>query len=312
MKQTIIGAGGSVGTDLARELKQFTDEIRLVGRNPKRINPEDELFQADVTDASQLMNAVAGSQVCYLVLGFDYNIKVWREKWPPLIKNIVEACMHHQCKLVFFDNVYAIGGDNIRHITESSTISPTSKKGEIRAWIDQYILEHLESGKLNAIIARAPDFFGPVKKSNSMMMNTVYDNIVKGKTAQWFCNADVVHTMGYSPDLAKGTAMLGNTPDAFNQIWNLPASPEALTGRQWVKLFADEMKTSDKVQVLPVWMIKLVGLFIPVLREMPEMMYQFDRPYIFDSSKFCNRFNFSPTSNIEAVRMTINALKNQS
>jgi nucleoside-diphosphate-sugar epimerase len=140
-------------------------------------------------------------------------------------------------------------------------------------------------------------------------MNMVYDNMVKGKTAQWFCNADVVHSMGYTLDLAKGTAMLGNTEDAYNQIWNLPVDEKALTGREWVNLFASVMKGSDKVSVLPKWSAKALGLFIPVLGEMHEMLYQFDRPYYFDSGKFCRRFNYVPTTNREAVKQTISQLK---
>ena len=310
--QTILGSGGAIGTDLAKALTQYTHEIKLVSRNPKKVNETDILYSADFSDPAQIFKAVEGSEICYVTVGFDYKIKVWREKWPPFIKNVVDACIQNNTKLVFFDNVYALGVDHVNHITEESTISPASKKGEVRAIVDKMILEQIEKGKLEAIIARAPDFFGPVKKQNSMLMNLVYDNLVKGKTSKWFCNADVVHTMGYTPDLAKATAILGNTPDAYNQIWNLPTDMNSLTGRQWVKLFSDEMKTSDKIQVLPLWSLNLLGVFVPILKEMSEMMYQFDRPYNFDSSKFINRFKFSPTSNKEAVRQTIERLRGTS
>lgn len=221
------------------------------------------------------------------------------------MRNAIDACIAHGTKLVFFDNVYAIGKDHVHHITENSPISPCSKKGEVRATVDRMILDEVEKGRLDAMIVRAPDFFGPVKKQNSLLMNVVYDNLAKGKVAQWFCNADVIHTMGYSPDLAKGTAMLGNTPDAFNQVWNLPVDMDSLTGREWISLFANEMQKSGKIQVVPVWAIRLMGLFVPVLREMPEMMYQFDRPYLFDCSKFLGRFDFKPTPNKEAVKLTV-------
>ncbi len=308
MTHTILGAGGAIGVELAKALKAFTSDIRLVSRNPKKINDSDTLFPADLTSAEGVSKAVQGSEVCYLVIGFDYKTKLWQEKWPALIKNVVAACEQHGSKLVFFDNVYAIGGDNVKHITEESPISPTSKKGEVRAWVDRYILEHVAAGTLQAIIARAPDFFGPIK-DKSMLMNLVYENMVKGKAAQWFCNADVVHTTGYTPDLAKGTAILGNTPDAFNQIWNLPVDPTPITARQWVKLFATEMGGKEKVSVLPGWGIKLLGIFIGVVGEMYEMRYQYDREYVFDSSKFLKRFNYTPTSNADAVKQTIAALK---
>jgi len=306
--QTILGSGGAIGVELAKALKEYTSNIRLVSRNPKKVNETDSLYPADLSDKSQVSKAIEDSEICYLTLGFDYKTKIWEDKWPALIKNVVEACIKHKTKLVFFDNIYAIGGDFVKHITELSPISPNSKKGQVRAFVDKHILENVENGKLEAIIARSPDFFGPGKKETSLLLNLVYDNLVKGKTAQWFCNADVIHTMGFTPDLAIGTAMLGNTPDAFNQVWNLPVDMHTLTGREWVKLFATEINGSDKVMVLPMWGLKLLGIFIPIMREMPEMMYQFDRPYNFDCSKFINRFKFNPTSNLDAVKFTVESL----
>jgi nucleoside-diphosphate-sugar epimerase len=134
---------------------------------------------------------------------------------------VIDACIEYNTRLVFFDNVYAIGGDNVKHIAEESPISPSSKKGEVRAGLDKMILEAIDKRGLKAIIARAPDFFSD-QGQTSIIMNTVYDNLAKGKKAQWFCNAKVIHNCGYTPDLAKGTAILGNTPDAYGQIWNLP------------------------------------------------------------------------------------------
>ena len=306
--QTLLGSGGSIGTELARILKEYTGEIKLVSRNPVKVNDSDLLHPADLTDADQLDKAIENSDICYVTVGFQYSTKVWQKTWLPFMENVVESCKRHRVKLVFFDNVYAIGGDHVKHITEESPISPISKKGEVRAAVDRLILEQVEKGKLQAIIARAPDFFGPVNKQNSVLLSLVYDNLVKGKAAQWFCNADVVHTFGYTADLARGTAMLGNSEDAWNQVWNLPVDSQALTGRQWVELFATEMNAPDRLKVLPLWALKLLGLFVPVLAEMPEMMYQYDRPYVFDSSKFNEKFNFESTPNREAVRQTLEAL----
>jgi len=307
--QTILGSGGSIGIDLAKALQQYTDKIKLVSRNPVKVNDTDIFQSADLTDSKSLEKAVEGSSICYVTIGFEYSLKVWQEQWLSFIKNTVNACIKYNSKLVFFDNVYAIGKDNIKHITENSAISPSSKKGEIRAEVDRFIIEQIQKGNSEIIIARSPDFFGPEKKENSLMMNLIYDNLIKGKTAQWFGNADVIHSMGFTPDLAKGTALLGNSPDAYNQIWNLPVDKNALTGREWVKLFADELKTSDKVKVIPQMIIKLLGIFVPVLREMPEMIYQFENQFYFDSSKFISRFNFEPTKNKEAVRLTIEKLR---
>lgn len=308
MKQTILGAGGAVGIELAKALTSYTTDIQLVGRNPKKVNVSDQLHQADLTNRDQVFKAVEGSEVVYLMVGFDYNTKLWQQMWPPLVKNVIDACIQHHAKLVFFDNVYAIGGDNVNHITENSPISPTSKKGEVRAAVDQLILDGFEKGKLNAIIARSADFFSGVK-DKSILMNTVYDNLAKGKKAQWFCNAKVIHSVSYTPDLAKGTAILGNTKSAFNKIWNLPTDPQKITGEEWINLFATAMNASNKYQVLPGWGMKALGLFVPILNEMYEMRYQYYRDYYFDSSKFNKEFNFTPTTNAMAVKQTVEQLK---
>jgi nucleoside-diphosphate-sugar epimerase len=308
MMQTILGAGGAIGVEVAKALTAYTSNIRLVARHPKKVNDSDELFVADLTDRQQIFKAVEGSSIVYLTVGFNYTIKIWQNLWPPLARNVVDACIAHGAKLVFFDNVYAIGDDHVKHITESSPINPSSQKGQVRAAVDRIILEASEKNGLKAIIARSPDFFGEIK-DKSVLMNLIYDNLAKGKKAQWFCSSKVVHSCGYAPDLGKGTAILGNTDDAFQQIWNLPTDSERITGEGWVQLFADVMKTGNKVQVLPAWGVKALGLFVPILREMHEMLYQYDRDYFFDSSKFNKRFNYTPIPNAEAVRQVVEALK---
>lgn len=310
--QTILGSGGAIGVELAKALRTYTDDIRLVSRHPKKVNDADALHPADLDDPAQVMKAVEGSSVAYLTVGYDYKTKLWQEKWPVVIRNVVDACARHRCRLVFFDNIYAIGGDGVQHITESSPISPSSEKGKVRAAVDQFVLDAVERGKIDAIIARAPDFFGPIKKT-SITMNLIYDNYARGKKAQWLCDARQPHSTGYTPDLALGTAKLGNTPSAFNQIWNLPVDPNNPTGAQWAELFADAMHVPttlrNGVQTLPGWGMWALGLFVPIMKEMYEMRYQYDRPYFFDSAKYNNAFNYVPTTNAEAVRQVVATLR---
>jgi nucleoside-diphosphate-sugar epimerase len=308
MKQTILGSGGAIGTELAKALTAYTKEIKLVSRKPEKVNASDELFTADLLDREQVFRAVEGSSVVYLTIGLPYSTKFWRQHWVPLINNTIDACLRNDAKLVFFDNVYAIGGDNVNHITESSPVSPVSKKGQVRAEVDRNIMEAVEKRKLNAIIARSPDFFSE-HKSTSMLMILIYDNLIKGKRAQWLCNAKVIHSAGYTHDLAKGTAMLGNEIDTYNQIWNLPTDAQKITGEGWIDLFASALNKPNKYMVLSNWFMKTLGLFVPIMKELPEMNYQFDRDYFFDSAKFNKRFNYNPTSNSLAVNQTINILK---
>lgn len=305
--QTILGANGSIGIELAKNLKKYTNDIRLVSRNPEKVNETDLLFPADLTKKEEVFKAVEGSRVCYITIGFAYKLKVWKANWPAFISHVIEACYVNGSRLVFFDNIYAIGGDHVQHITEQSPFSPCSKKGMIRAELDQQIIKAAEEGKIDAIIARAPDFFGPVKQS-SLLMNLVYDNYLKGKPAQWFCNADMPHSFGYTPELARATALLGNTGSAFNEIWNLPVDSNTPTGREWAAIFAEEMQVKQRIKVLPAWMVQALGLFIPVIGEMHEMLYQYDRPYWFDSAKFNKAFNYTPISNEQAVKEVLQTL----
>src|SRR5690554_3538842 len=171
MKQTILGAGGSIGIELAKSLISYTSDIRLVNRNPVKVNSTDTLFPADLTKKDELFEAVKDSEIVYVTIGFPYKVKVWEQVWIPFIQNVVDACMRYNARLVFFDNVYAIGANHIHHITETSEMSPTSKKGEIRKKIDELILNTIRDNDIEAIIARAPDFFGGTARENSMLIN---------------------------------------------------------------------------------------------------------------------------------------------
>jgi nucleoside-diphosphate-sugar epimerase len=188
---------------------------------------------------------------------------------------------------------------------EDSPYNPPSKKGMVRKQIAQMIMEEVKAGRLMALIARSADFYGP-DNEKSMIIEMVYKNLLKGKKANWPVNLNKKHSFTFTPDAAKATALLGNTDDAYNAIWHLPTDKNTLTGREFIELFCREMKMPYKASVIPVWMIKIIGIFLPVMREMPEMMYQYDRDYFFDSSKFEKRFNFKTTSYEDGVRITVN------
>jgi nucleoside-diphosphate-sugar epimerase len=304
--QTILGANGTIGSLLAKELVTFTNNIRLVSRNPKKVNDTDELLSADLSDASQVDKAIQGSKVVYLVIGFDYNINVWREKWPKLIQAVINACKKYRAKLVFFDNVYMYDVKAISHMTENAPMSPPSKKGEVRKEIVEMILKEVKTGQLTALIARSADFYGP-NCDKSLFYMLVLSNIKKRKRPNWLVDADKKHSFTYTPDAAKATAILGNTPDAYNQVWHLPTDKKVLTGREYISIFCKEMKIEPRVSIVSSLTIKLLGIFMPFMRELHEMLYQYDRDYIFNSFKFETRFNFKPTTYEEGIKQMIQA-----
>lgn len=308
MVQTILGSGGGIGVPLARELKNYSDQIRLVSRNPKKINESDQLVQADVNDLSQIEKAIAGSSVVYVTIGFEYSLKVWQKIWPPFMQEVINSCIKHNAKLVFFDNVYMYAKTSIPFMTEDSPVLPPSEKGKIRKILHEMIMNEVEKKNLIALIARAADFYGPDNK-NSPLTIMVAENLLKGKKAQVFGNPDKIHTYTYTPDAAKATALLGNTPDAYNQEWHVPTTREKLTTLDWINLIAKELHTEPKVQKVPTFMLHLLGIFIPIMREFPEMLYQYDQDYIFDSSKFEKRFGIMATSPNAGIKSLVESLR---
>ena len=306
--QTILGSSGVIGTELAKSLTQYTDKIRLVSRNPKRVNPNDQLAIADLTNAQQVLSAVEGSEVVYLTAGIQYKISEWQKQWPVIMKNVIDACKTHKSKLVFFDNVYTYGLVK-GWMKEDTLVNPVSKKGEVRAQIAQMIMSEVERGNLDAIIARAADFYGP-NTPLSFATVTVFHNLKKGKKAQWFLDANKKHSMTFTPDAGKATALLGNTKTAYNQIWHLPTDKNALTGKEFIEIAAKEFGVKPEYVVLKKWIIQLVGVFIPVVKESIEMLYQNEYDYLFDSSKFEKAFNFVPTSYKDGIAATVKSMKN--
>lgn len=304
--QTILGSTGVIGTELAKSLTQYTDKIRLVSRNPKSVNSTDQLVIADLTNPEQVLNAVERSDVVYLTAGLQYKINIWQTQWPIIMKNVISACKTHKAKLVFFDNVYAYGLVK-GWMKEDTLVNPVSKKGEVRAQIAQMIMNEVERGSLDAMIARAADFYGP-NTPLSFATVTVFQNLNRGKKAQWFIDANKKHSMTYTPDAGKATAILGNTSSAYNQIWHLPTDKNALTGKEFIELTAKAFGVEPRYTVLKKWMIQVVGTFIPVVKESIEMLYQNEHDYLFESTKFEKAFNFTPTSYQDGIAETVRSM----
>lgn len=305
--QTILGGGGAIGTELAKALTLYTTDIRIVGRNPKKVNESDTTFTADLTNFSNVREAVKDSEVCYLTAGLPYNTPLWQEQWPVIMQNAIQACMEHNCKLVFFDNIYMYDGRYLSPIKEDNPINPPSKKGKVRADIAQLLMHAVEQNELTALIARCADFYGPSVKGTSILTETVIKPLSERKTANWLVNDTVKHSFTYTVDAAKATALLGNTPDAYGEVWHLPTAKNALTGKEWIELFSKELNVPPKHRIVSKLMVRLFGLFMPVMRESYEMLYQYDKNYVFNSDKFDKRFHFKTTSYEEGARAIVEA-----
>ncbi|PSR14668.1 MAG: NAD-dependent dehydratase [Bacteroidetes bacterium] len=305
--QTILGAGGAIGIELAKALPAYTTQIRLVSRHPKRVNATDELLAADLTLPAEVDRAVQGSSVVYVTVGFPYAAKIWEATWPPFMKAVIAACSKYNSKLVFFDNIYMYDPAYLNGMTEATPSNPPSRKGRVRAEMAKMVLDAVQAGQLTALIARSADFYGPHIDQTSMLNEMVFKPLSKGKKANWMGFVHYLHSFTYTPDAGKATAILGNTEAAYNQVWHLPTAPDPPTGKGWIEAIAAALGAEPGYLVASRSMVRLIGLFVPVMREMPEMMYQYDRDYVFNSDKFEQRFNFIPTPYAEGIQAVVRA-----
>jgi nucleoside-diphosphate-sugar epimerase len=291
---TILGAGGAIGVELASALTNKGRRIRLVGRNPKSASGAHQVVSADLADLDQTIKALAGSQVAYLLAGLKYDLTVWRELWPRIMSNVIEACKRANAKLIFFDNVYAYGR-LIGPMTERTPFNPCSRKGEIRAQIATTLLNEITKGNLTALIARSADFYGP-RVRTGVANRLIFDKFAAGAKASWLVNDAVRHSWTFTPDAGKSLALLAESDSAWNQTWHVPTAPNPPTGKELIAIAARVFGVEPKYRVLSRPVVKVAGLFNSDIRESYEMLYQYDSEYLFDSTKFATTFQFTPTA----------------
>ncbi|MEJ2615284.1 MAG: NAD-dependent epimerase/dehydratase family protein [Ignavibacteriaceae bacterium] len=307
MKHIILGAGGAISRTLVKELLSDDQKIKLAARNFKVIEGF-ESVRTDLLNFNEINNIIEEFSTVYLVAGLTYSTKVWNVQWPKIMRNVVEACSTKNSKLIFFDNVYAYGKVN-GVMTEDTPINPSSKKGEIRAKLLEYLHEEIRGKNITALVARAADFYGPYTEKTSGISISVLDKFIKGKKAQWFCNAKAKHSFTYTGDCGKALYLLSKNESNFNQTWHMPTALPAKTGEELINIAAEKLNVKPDYTVLKKWMFKLIGTFNPLIKELTEMLYQYEVDYIFDSSKFEKKFNFTPTSYEQGIEESIKSMK---
>lgn len=291
---TILGANGNIAKVISSELRNNGIRVRQVSRNPKPMAPEDEIVKADLLNASQVSEAVKGSEVVFLVAGITYKTAIWKHEWPIIMRNTLDACIAHGAKLVFFDNMYALDPAQVGHLTEETPMNPQSEKGKVRKQILEMLWKEVKAGKLKAIVARAADFYGP-GANNSVLQELVINRMKAEKNPQWLYSGNKKHSFTYIPDAGKATAFLALQESAWNQTWNLPTDPSYPSGKEITTILNQLLSKNAKLQVMASWMVSLLGLFIPVLKEVKELRYQSDQDYCLDSSKIERAYGLKPT-----------------
>lgn len=306
---TILGAGGPISHGLAKILSATGTPLRLVSRNPRPV-PGADTLAADISDRQQAIQAVAGSSIVYLLIGLKYDVKVWHELWPRIMANSIEACKRAGANLLFFDNVYMYGRVD-GPMTEETTYAPVSKKGEVRAQIATMLMDEVKAGKLTAIIARSADFYGLGDAPHGLPNVIVFEPFAKGAKASWLVNDSLPHSLTFTPDAARGVAMLAGRDSAWNQVWHLPTAAPGPTGKELISMAAQAFGVKPRYRILNRGMIKVGGWFDSQVKELYEMLYQNDRPYIFDSTKFARAFGFGGTPYTEGIRIAAESYRNR-
>jgi nucleoside-diphosphate-sugar epimerase len=298
----VLGASGGAGGALVQELAGRGHRVRAVSRKPAADLPEGvEQWAADAADPAQTRTACQGATVVYHCAQPPYER--WAQEFPPLTQNIAEAAASAGGRLVYADNLYTYGPVH-GPLTEDLPARATTKKGRVRTLMAQRLLAAHRSGTLQVAIARSSDYYGP-GGANSVVGEILFGAAVKGKRARWLGRLDLPHSLNYLHDVARALATLGARPEALGEVWHLPAA-EPLTGRAFVALIATALGRPVKVTATSRLALRIAGVFDPQARESAEMVYQWQRPFVLDASKFQRAFGpLEPTPHQQAVATTV-------
>ncbi|WP_413533534.1 NAD-dependent epimerase/dehydratase family protein [Empedobacter brevis] len=301
--QVILGANGQIGEELARELKRnFTSDIRIVSKNAQKVNDTDEVFSADLMIKEKAIEAVKGAEIAYFTLGLPISSDMWESYFPKILQNIIEACKVNGTKLVFFDNTYMYPQDD-RNLTEQTPFQPLGRKAKVRRQMAEMLLKEMKSGELEAVICRAPEFYGP-GKTQSITNTFIFDNIKEGKKLKVPISANKKRSLIWTPDASRATALIGNTPDAYGQTWHLPVDESHPTYKEFIALASKIYGRNLKFSVIPKFLFQIIAWFNPKVKELLELLPRYAYDNLFDDKKFRKRFpDFKVTSYKEGIEI---------
>jgi nucleoside-diphosphate-sugar epimerase len=257
--------------------------------------------EADATDPDAAAAAASGASVVYQCLNAPYTD--WPTRFPPLQRGVLAAAERHGALLVTLENIYGYGPTNGTAMTEDLPLAATTVKGRTRAAMTRELLEAADAGRVRIAIGRASDFFG-AGATESSLGERVFGNAVAGKRADFVGNPDLPHTYSYIPDIAAGLAMLGTDERAIGGVWHLPG-PETVTTRELLELVAGDVGHPVGVRSLPKLAVRALGLFNPTIRELVELTYEFEQPFVLDTTKYQSTFGTQATPLATAISATV-------
>jgi nucleoside-diphosphate-sugar epimerase len=302
----VLGGAGAIGSEVIAELRRRNVPTKAVERQ-KRVAGV-ETIHADLLDFEEFSTAAKGATHLYVCVGLPYSGKIWERDWPRLMKNAIEVCRIHKVRLIFFDNMYMYGPSLSVPCTEDHTQSPQSKKGKVRKEIADLLIKAFKAGTIQGVIGRSADFYGP-NAVNSVLYISFIENILKNKRPIWLGNPGIKHTYAYTKDNARALVALALDETCYGQVWHLPTG-DPLTIEELMRLVNQHAHTSYTVQYVPRMMLYISGLFVPIIKEVREMLYQFDYPYVISSEKFKEKFpDFKVTPYDQGIQETLESFK---
>lgn len=302
----VLGAGAT-GRAVVARLVDEGRPTRVVTRSGKADVPDGvEIVAADITDAAGAKRACEGAGVVYGCVGLP-GYDGWPELFPPLMEGMLNGAEHAAAPFIFMDNLYMYGPVDTPR-TEDMPLTDYGNKPTVRAKITKMWQDAHSAGRVKAAAVRASDFYGP-----GVMLAALGDFTVgrmsRGKAAQVFGDPDQPHEFTYVPDVARALISVADAGDeALGQAWHVPNAPTQ-TVRQVLTAFAEELGVELKIQTMPRVMMSMIGLFDKQVREAKEMLYQWDRPFLVDHSKFSARFWDDPTPFEEGIAATVESLQ---
>ena len=304
----VVFGTGQVGGALVAELSRQGRHVRAVSMHrPATLADGAEWRSADATDLDAASLAAEGASVVYQCLNAPYT--QWPQLFPPLQRGVLTAAERNDALLVSLENVYAYGPCGPKPMTEDLPLTATTVKGRTRAAMTGDLLAAEAAGRVRIAIGRASDFFG-AGVTESTLGARVFGNALAGRRADFLGNPDLPHTYSYVPDIAAGLATLGNDERAVGQVWHLPG-PETVTTRALLDVVAAEVGHPVGVRSLPKSVMRVLGLVNPMMRALSEMAYEFEAPFVLDTTKYQTTFGSTGTSLHVAVAETVKWYRNR-
>ena len=301
----VVFGTGAIGRAIMEELVRRGESVRMVNRSGRadEVPAGVEVVAADLFEPSKVREVTSGAKVVYQCSQPAYTR--WVEEFPALQKSIIDGLTESGTKLVLVENLYMYGDTNGKPMTEDMPHNAHTRKGKVRAEISKSAFDAHRAGKVRVAVGRGSDFFGPWGLSTAAMGERTFYPLLKGKPAGLVGNIDLPHTHTYIKDFGRALVVLGERDEADGQAWHVPNDNPRVTQREMVKMIAEKMGIEPKMSAMGRGMMWFGGFFIPEAREMVEMMYEFEQPFIVDSTKFENTFHMKATPMREAIRETV-------